>query len=80
MKNLLTTLSILLIATAGYCQGKIYTETELKIQLPFGEANSTESSKTYTVERVIDGDTIKLTNGEEVQLIGIKVPEDEKME
>jgi len=34
---------------------------------------------TYTVERVIDGDTIQLTNGEEVQLIGIKAPEDEKM-
>jgi len=32
----------------------------------------------YTVERVIDADTLKLTNGEEVQLIGIKVPEDEK--
>ena len=37
-------------------------------------------AQTYTVERVIDGDTLKLTNGEEVQLIGIKVPEDEKME
>ena len=36
--------------------------------------------QTYTVERVIDGDTLKLTNSEEVQLIGIKVPEDEKME
>jgi len=36
-------------------------------------------SKTYTVERVIDGDTIKLTNGEEVQLIGVKAPDDEKM-
>jgi len=34
----------------------------------------------YTVERVIDGDNLKLTNGEEVQLIGIKVLEDEKME
>jgi len=28
MKKLLTTLSILLIATASYAQGKIYTETE----------------------------------------------------
>jgi len=75
MKNLLTALSILLIATAGHAQGKVYTETELKVQLPFGEANSTESSKIYTVERVIDGDTIKLTNGERVQLIGIDTPE-----
>jgi len=61
MNKLITTLSILLIATAGYAQGQVYTETELKVQLPFGEANSTESSKTYTVERVIDGDTLKLT-------------------
>jgi len=41
MKKLIITISILLIATAGYAQ-------------------------TYTVERVIDGDTLKLTNGEEV--------------
>jgi len=36
-------------------------------------------AQTTTVERVIDGDTLMLTNGEEVQLIGIKAPEDEKM-
>jgi len=35
-------------------------------------------SETYTVENVIDGYTLKLTNGEEVQLIGIRAPEDEK--
>lgn len=32
-------------------------------------------AQTYTVQRVIDGDTIKLSNGEEVQLIGIDAPE-----
>ena len=42
--------------------------------------SSPAHAQAYTVERVIDGDTFKLTNGEEVQLIGIKVPEDEKME
>jgi len=78
MKKLLTTLSILLIATAVIAQGEVYTETELKIQLPFGESNSTESSKTYTVERVIDGDTLKLTNGETVHLIGIDAPETDR--
>jgi len=50
MNKLLTTLSILLIATVSYAQ-------------------------TYTVERVIDGDTLKLTNGERVRLIGIDTPE-----
>jgi len=78
MKKLLTTLSILLIATAVIAQGEVYTETELKIQLPFGESNSTEFSKTYTVERVIDGDTLKLTNGETVHLIGIDAPETDR--
>jgi len=75
VKKLLTTLSILLIATASYAQGKVYTETELKVQLPFGEAKSTESSKTYTVERVIDGETLKLKNGDIVRLIGIYATE-----
>jgi len=50
MTKLLTTISILLIATSAHAQ-------------------------TYTVERVIDGDTIKLTNGERVRLIGIDAPE-----
>jgi len=54
MTRLLTTLFILLIATAGYAQ-------------------------TYTVERVIDGDTIVVTTpegkSEEVHLIGIDAPE-----
>jgi len=54
MKKLLTTLSILLIATASYAQ-------------------------TYTVERVIDGNTIVVTTpegkSEKVRLIGIDTPE-----
>jgi len=54
MNKLLTTLTILLIATASYAQ-------------------------TYTVERVIDGDTIVVMNHEgkkeKVCLIGIDAPE-----
>jgi len=50
MKKLITTISILLIATAAFAE-------------------------TYTVERVVDGDTLKLTNGERVRLIGIDTPE-----
>jgi len=42
-------------------------------------ASGVDLEKTYTVERVIDGDTLKLTNGKTVQLIGIQAPEDEKM-
>jgi len=36
-------------------------------------------AETYIVERVIDGDTLKLTNGETVKLIGIEIPKDETM-
>jgi len=60
MKKLITIISILLIATAALAQ--TYT--------PYNDKSSTG----YTVERVIDGDTLKLTNGEVVQLIGIKAP------
>jgi len=34
-----------------------------------------EESKVYKVKRVIDGDTILLTNGERVLLIGVDTPE-----
>jgi len=40
---------------------------------------STVWAETYTVEEVTDCSTIKLTSGEEVKLIGIQCPEDEKM-
>jgi len=33
-----------------------------------------ERAQTYTVERVIDGDTLQLANGDVVKLIGINVP------
>jgi len=46
MNKLITTISILLIATASYAQ-------------------------TYTVERVIDGEYLKLTNGKIVRFISI---------
>jgi len=36
-------------------------------------------AQTFTFERVIDGRTLKLTNGETVRLIGIEIPDDVKM-
>ena len=32
-------------------------------------------AQTYKVERVIDGDTLLLTNGERIRLIGVDTPE-----
>lgn len=40
---------------------------------------TTAFAETYTIEKVIDVDTLKLANGDEVQLIGLKAPEDERM-
>jgi len=71
MKKILTTLSILLIATAAYAQ-KLHHEEELKISIPFGEEYDYKNIK---VKRVIDGDTLLLENGERVCLIGIDTPE-----
>jgi len=42
----------------------------------FAKVGKEAYTQTYTVERVIDGDTIKLSNGEEVQLIGVNAPND----
>jgi len=36
---------------------------------------SVSFAQIYTVERIIDGDTLRLTTGEEVQLIGVDAPE-----
>jgi micrococcal nuclease len=41
----------------------------------FGASAAQGAPKLYTVQRVIDGDTFKLSNGERVRLIGVDTPE-----
>jgi len=41
----------------------------------YAHSEAAPEGETYMVERVIDGHTIKLTNGERVRLIGIDTPE-----
>jgi micrococcal nuclease len=43
--------------------------------LTFSGVVLAENAQTYTIKRVIEGDTLKLTNGETVRLIGIDCPE-----
>jgi len=64
-----------------YLMNKLLTTTAILLIATSALAQSEAllEVETYTVERVIDGDTLKLTNGEEVQMIGIKAPEDEKV-
>jgi len=51
--------------------GKLLSKKEYDEE---GRSLNKDDHGIYTVERVIDGDTLKLTNGEVVKLIGIKAP------
>jgi len=42
-------------------------------------SSSPALAEIYSVERVIDGNTLKLTNGHTVRLRGVQIPEGEKM-
>jgi micrococcal nuclease len=44
----------------------------VKLSIPFGSGSDYNS---ILVDRVVDGDTLKLSNGERVRLIGIDTPE-----
>jgi len=88
IKTFLTTLTILLLATASYVHSEAVLEvhnsqetqtsnhTEFDAAYDWHNLGGLEgNTQTYIVERVIDGDTIKLTNGERVSLIGVDAPE-----
>jgi micrococcal nuclease len=50
---------------------------QIEIQLPIeqNDANAVDQNDLYLVERVIDGDTLVLANGDTVRLIGVDTPE-----
>ena len=56
-----------------YSEG--WTNRSVAGSIAEGQAHQELVTRSYTVERVIDGDTIKLTNGERVRLIGVDTPE-----
>ena len=41
-------------------------------------SGASEDSETYTVDRIVDGDTLVLDNGEYVRLLGVDAPEDDE--
>lgn len=43
--------------------------------LPISESAQPQNEEFYSVSRVVDGDTLKLSNGESVRLIGVDTPE-----
>ena len=56
-----------------YSEG--WTNRSIAGSIADGQPHQELVTRSYTVERVIDGNTIKLTNGERVRLIGIDAPE-----
>ena len=67
MKNMLILLLITLYV--GTAQAQDYS-TQAHATIPLGKAE--EHQQTYTVQRVIDGNTLELSNGERVRLIGVE--------
>jgi len=68
LKAVLITLSaLLLFSPVSFAQDY---QTQAKFSIPLGV-----KSEIYIVDRIIDGDTLKLTNGEKIRLIGIDTPE-----
>jgi micrococcal nuclease len=68
-------LVLLIAAILGFRQiqpTKANSSSVVKLSLPFGKNYSYDN---ILVERVVDGDTLKLENGARVRLIGIDTPE-----
>lgn len=70
----ITLLAVLAIAAAtNSCDSsETHVTSEQKVSLPFGRSYSYDD---ILVVRAVDGDTLKLENGERVRLIGIDTPE-----
>jgi micrococcal nuclease len=62
------------LVMVGYFLGQSFSRSVSVIPVP-SAASPERSRTTATVEKVIDGDTILLTDGEEVRYIGIDTPE-----
>ncbi len=73
MKSIFVLLIVLFLLPLGiYCANNASCNSQGKITIPFGKSYSYDD---ILVSRVVDGDTVKLENGERVRLIGIDTPE-----
>jgi len=70
MKKLLILSIILLLGVPAFADSEAVPPNEI-----LRGSEAVPEGEIYAVERVIDGDTLKLTNSEQVQLIGIDTPE-----
>jgi endonuclease YncB( thermonuclease family)/membrane-bound metal-dependent hydrolase YbcI (DUF457 family) len=67
----LLAISILVVPVILFAQDY---SAQATVTVPLGKKEQVQGS-THTVSRVIDGDTLELTNGERVRLIGVDCPE-----
>ncbi len=73
MKRIFWGIALLVVFfLAGCGNAPVNLSGEGKVSVPFGRAYNYED---ILVERAVDGDTLKLENGERVRLIGIDTPE-----
>ncbi len=73
MKKIFLGIALLVVFFLAGCGNQpVNLSGEGKVSLPFGRAYNYVD---ILVERAVDGDTLKLENGERVRLIGIDTPE-----
>jgi micrococcal nuclease len=72
MKIIINLLVLLFCSNFAFAGSIFYSDNQIGVSIPFGP--SYDYNK-ILVSAVIDGDTIRLENGEKVRLIGIDTPE-----
>ncbi|MDD5680212.1 MAG: thermonuclease family protein [Candidatus Omnitrophica bacterium] len=72
MRKLIAISVILACSYTAFAGGAFFSDQDLKIAVPFDKSYDYNS---MLVTKVIDGDTLRLENGESVRLIGVDTPE-----
>lgn len=66
---------ILFLVLCGSAQAREDYSAEAKVTLPLGRAGESHEMESYVVERVADGDTFRLPNGQNMKLAEVNAPE-----
>ncbi|MBI1977170.1 MAG: thermonuclease family protein [Candidatus Omnitrophica bacterium] len=66
---------ILFLVLCGSAQAREDYSAEAKVTLPLGRGEQSHEMQPYVVERVADGDTFRLPNGQNLKLAEVNAPE-----